>query len=215
MPALRAKVLKRVYNAGDARLGEGATPFMRAARGGDVAVMRLLLAVRRRSGLDAEKRHDADHAGRQSSRPKGTTRIAVRKKARSRPSSCVWTGTSTSTPSTARATPRFTSPSVRRRSSASWPGQGARLDIKNKRGLTPLDAARASRNADSRTVALLRELTGAPADPDQQRVHGPPAATCPIRAFLFVRSVRLQADRRPAKKAGHYARVENALRRIS
>ena len=40
---LKTRVLKRVYNAGDARLGEGATALMRAARGGDVALMRLLL----------------------------------------------------------------------------------------------------------------------------------------------------------------------------
>ena len=42
-------------------------------------------------------------------------------------------------------------------------GKGARLDVKNARGQTPLDAARANRNA-ARTVDLLRELTGAPAD---------------------------------------------------
>jgi ankyrin repeat protein len=40
---------------------------------------------------------------------------------------------------------------------------GARLDVKNKRGLTPLDAAMGNRGGDARTVALLRELTGAPA----------------------------------------------------
>ncbi len=48
---LASRVLKRVYNAGDARLGEGATPFMRAARGGDVAVMRRLLAAGADPGL--------------------------------------------------------------------------------------------------------------------------------------------------------------------
>jgi ankyrin repeat protein len=42
-------------------------------------------------------------------------------------------------------------------------GRGARLDVKNKRGLTPLAAAAASRNSDARTLALLQELTGAPA----------------------------------------------------
>ena len=39
---LKAPILKRVYNAGDNRLGEGATPFMRAARKCDVEMMRLL-----------------------------------------------------------------------------------------------------------------------------------------------------------------------------
>jgi uncharacterized protein len=40
---LRLPVLPRFHNAGDAQLGEGATPLMRAARGKDVAVMRALL----------------------------------------------------------------------------------------------------------------------------------------------------------------------------
>ena len=40
---LKGTILKRVYDAGDNRLGEGATPFMRAARKCDVAMMRILL----------------------------------------------------------------------------------------------------------------------------------------------------------------------------
>jgi ankyrin repeat protein len=40
---LSGRILKRVYNAGDGRLGKGATPYMRAARSGDVPLMRLLL----------------------------------------------------------------------------------------------------------------------------------------------------------------------------
>ena len=38
-------MLKRVYDAGDGRLGAGSTPFVRAARGGDAAVMRILFAA--------------------------------------------------------------------------------------------------------------------------------------------------------------------------
>jgi ankyrin repeat protein len=41
---LRLPVLPRFHNAGDAQLGEGATPLMRAARGKDIAIMRLLFA---------------------------------------------------------------------------------------------------------------------------------------------------------------------------
>ena len=41
--ALKTKVLKRVYNPGDARLAEGATALMRAAKGGDVTMMGLLI----------------------------------------------------------------------------------------------------------------------------------------------------------------------------
>jgi uncharacterized protein len=42
--ALRAVVLERVHNNGDPVLAEGATPLMRAARKADVATMRVLLA---------------------------------------------------------------------------------------------------------------------------------------------------------------------------
>ena len=40
---LTAPVLERVHNNGDTALGEGATPLMRAAKKGDIAVMRTLL----------------------------------------------------------------------------------------------------------------------------------------------------------------------------
>lgn len=43
-PRLRLPLLPRFHNAGDAQLGEGATPLMRAARGRDIPVMKLLLA---------------------------------------------------------------------------------------------------------------------------------------------------------------------------
>ena len=41
-PRLRLPILPRFHNAGDATLAEGATPLMRAARGRDIPVMRLL-----------------------------------------------------------------------------------------------------------------------------------------------------------------------------
>ena len=47
---LKTKVLKRTYQAGDARLAEGATPLMRAAKAGDVVMMTLLIVGWRRSG---------------------------------------------------------------------------------------------------------------------------------------------------------------------
>jgi uncharacterized protein len=40
---LKTRILKRVYNGGDPLLGEGATAFMRAARGGDPGMMQVLL----------------------------------------------------------------------------------------------------------------------------------------------------------------------------
>ena len=42
---LTAPLIQRHHTGGDRALGEGSTPFMRAAKSGDVAVMRLLLAA--------------------------------------------------------------------------------------------------------------------------------------------------------------------------
>ncbi len=52
---LRTKVLKRTYQAGDPRLAEGATPLMRAAKAGDLAMMQLLLD----SGADIDRENAA------------------------------------------------------------------------------------------------------------------------------------------------------------
>jgi len=41
--ALKTRVLKRTYNAGDGRLGEGSTALMRAAKANDAVMMRLLI----------------------------------------------------------------------------------------------------------------------------------------------------------------------------
>jgi ankyrin repeat protein len=40
---LSAPIMQRQHTAGDAALGEGATPFLRAAKSGDIAMMRVLL----------------------------------------------------------------------------------------------------------------------------------------------------------------------------
>jgi ankyrin repeat protein len=40
---LKGPILKRGYNAGDRQLNDGATPLMRAAKGADLAAMRVLL----------------------------------------------------------------------------------------------------------------------------------------------------------------------------
>jgi ankyrin repeat protein len=42
-PRLKSPILERLHNDGDPNLGEGATPFMRAAKDADVELMRLLL----------------------------------------------------------------------------------------------------------------------------------------------------------------------------
>ena len=52
---LTTKILKRTYQAGDARLGQGATPLMRAAKAGDVVMMQLLID----SGADMNRTNAA------------------------------------------------------------------------------------------------------------------------------------------------------------
>ena len=50
---LKTRVLKRTYNAGDGRLGEGSTALMRAAKSNDAVMMRLLID----SGADADRQN--------------------------------------------------------------------------------------------------------------------------------------------------------------
>jgi ankyrin repeat protein len=52
---LKTKVLKRTYQAGDARLAEGSTPLMRAAKANDTVMMRLLIAA----GADLDRANAA------------------------------------------------------------------------------------------------------------------------------------------------------------
>ncbi len=153
--------MKRVYNAGDPRLGEGATPFMRAARGGDALVMRLLLAAGADPMLAQKNGNTPIHlaasislAGNNSDR--GTDAERARRRSR-----CVWTRASTSTPSTPRAIravhTALGSPAIVRYLAE----HGAKLDVKNKQGRTPLDTVLRNRESNEETVALLRRLTGA------------------------------------------------------
>ena len=53
---------------------------------------------------------------------------------------------------------------------------GARLDIKNQRGLTPLAAASRNRTADPRALSLLGELTGTPVPNEAASAVVPAAA---------------------------------------
>ena len=110
---LKSKVLKRTYQAGDARLGEGSTPLMRAAKAGDVIMMRLLLS----GGADADRANAA-----------GETAMHI---AANLPKAL-----------------RFLA------------DEGASPDIKNARGLTPLEALLKTREPNAEAVAILRDLTG-------------------------------------------------------
>jgi ankyrin repeat protein len=152
--------LKRVYNAGDARLDQGATPFMRAARGGDVAVMRLLLARGADPAFTQENGNTpimlaASITTRGNYPDRGSEQSAI-----AAIELCLDQHLDINAINSAGDTAvhlALDSPSIVR----FLAGHGAALDIRNKRGLTPLATASAGRNADARTVALLRELTGA------------------------------------------------------
>ena len=110
---LKTKVLKRTYQAGDARLAEGATPLMRAAKSGDVVMMEVLIAA----GADLDRTNAV-----------GDTAIHI----------------AAGSP----ATVRFLT------------DEGASPDVKNKAGLTPLEALLKTRNPNAESVTLLRDLTG-------------------------------------------------------
>jgi ankyrin repeat protein len=161
---LTAPILKRVYDAGDNRLGEGATPFMRAARKCDVEMMRIL--------LDAK----ADVTLAQKS---GNTPVMLC-------AGAVSGGNTEDTPE--RVNPdealaairlaldagvdvnaqNATGDSALHTAATSGGGQpaiirllverGARLDVKNKAERTPLDAAARARQPNEKVVALLKEL---------------------------------------------------------
>jgi uncharacterized protein len=110
---LRTKILKRTYQAGDARLAEGATPLMRAAKAGDVVMMRLLIS----GGADLDRTNAA-----------GETALHIA--------------------ANSAATVRFLA------------DEGASAFVKNKAGLTPLEALLKTRNPNDEAIALLRDLTG-------------------------------------------------------
>jgi ankyrin repeat protein len=111
--ALKTKILKRTYQAGDARLAEGATPLMRAAKSNDVVMMRLLIGA----GADLDRANAA-----------GETALHIA--------------------ANSPATVQFLI------------DEGASAFVKNKAGLTPLEALLKTRNPNAEAVALLRDLTG-------------------------------------------------------
>jgi ankyrin repeat protein len=158
--ALKTRILKRVYNAGDARLGEGATPFMRAARGADVQVMKILLE----GGADpkaaqtngnsplmlavvADLRRGAPEIGGVDERIDAMTL-------------CLDAGIGVNAANTAGDTAAHVAATARAASPVLMflSQHGAEFGVKNKAGRTPLDAALRGRDASPETIALLRKL---------------------------------------------------------
>jgi ankyrin repeat protein len=161
---LSTRVLKRVHNAGDGRLAEGATAFMRAARGGDAIVMRILLESGADPALPQTNGNTplllaasvaADRGGDNPQRGGDIDALAALE-------ICLAQGLDINAVNTAGDTALHSalgSPRIIRFLAE----RGARLDAKDKRGRTPLEAALNAREPHVETIALLKQLTGAAA----------------------------------------------------
>jgi uncharacterized protein len=157
---LKGPILKRVYDAGDNRLGEGATPLMRAARKCDVAVMTLLLEA----GADPKLTQTSGNtplmlaAGAVTSNGDERQRISEEQALaaiRIGIAAGIDVNATNAVGDTVLHTAATTNGglhSVIRLLAES----GARLDVKNTGGRTPLEAAQRARQPNEATSALLR-----------------------------------------------------------
>ena len=161
---LKAPILKRVYDAGDNRLGEGATPFMRAARKCDVEMMRILLdakadvtlaqksgntpiilcagAVSGGNAEDNPERVSADEA-------LAAIRLALDAGVDVNAQNATGDSALHTAATSGGGQPALITLLVER---------GARLDVKNKAERTPFDAATRARQPNEKVIALLKEL---------------------------------------------------------
>ena len=162
---LAAPLMQRHHTGGDRALGQGATPFMRAAKTGDVSAMRLLVThgaqptLTMPDGLTplmlAAGFGWRDGSPAAPSFDQGTEDAAVEAIGY-----CLELGLDINAATTngdtalhvavsGRGSPKIVRALVER---------GARLDVKDKRGRTPLDLATTSRRERQDLVDLLREL---------------------------------------------------------
>jgi len=161
---LKAPIMQRHHTGGDAALGEGATPFMRAAKSGDVEVMRLLLEA----GADATSTRPnqatalmfaaglgwRDGSPAAPSYDQGSDKDAVEAIAL-----CLDAGLDINATTTTGDTALHAA--IAGRGSELivryLVERGASLQAKNKQGRTPLDVAVASRKDLTRIVDFLRQ----------------------------------------------------------
>jgi ankyrin repeat protein len=162
---LKAPILKRVYDAGDSRLGEGATPFMRAARKCDVAMMRMLLEAKADVTLTQKSGNTplmlcagaVSGGGGGEDTPERVSEEEALAAIRLALDAGVDVNAQNATGDTAlhaAATAGGGQPAIVRL----LVERGARLDVKNKSDRTPLDAASRARQPNEKVVALLKEL---------------------------------------------------------
>ena len=157
---LKDRILKRQYNAGDPRLGEGATPLMRAARGGDAPVMRLLLDAGADPALVQKNGNTPIHLAASISLAGNNYDRGTMQDVFDAIALCLAKGADINAVNGAGDTAVHTalgSPAI----IAFLAEHGAKLDVKNKQGRTPLDTALRAREGNRDTIALLKRLTGA------------------------------------------------------
>jgi len=161
---LKAPILKRVYDAGDNRLGEGATPFMRAARKCDVEMMRILLDAKADVTLTQKSGNTplmlcagAVSGGNSEDTPERVSEDEALAAIRLALDAGVDVNAQNATGDTVlhtAATSGGGQPAIIRL----LVERGARLDLKNKSDRTPLDAASRARQPNEKVVALLKAL---------------------------------------------------------
>jgi uncharacterized protein len=163
---LAAPLFQRQHTGGDRALGEGSTPFMRAAKSGDVVLMRLLLAagadpkktqpnganaLMLAAGLGWRDGSPAAPAYDQGSERDATEAIKL----------CMESGLDINATTNTGETALHAA--VTGRGAVSivtfLVENGANLSAKNKQGRTPLDAASASRRDLGDIVSYLKQKT--------------------------------------------------------
>jgi ankyrin repeat protein len=165
---LKARLLQKQHTAGDPSLADGATPFMRAAKSGDVAVMRLLLE----KGADPhlmQKNHTtalmmAAGFGWRGPATSGADR-GTEAESIEAITLCLELGLDLNAFNDAGLTPMHMAVNRGDNVVKFLAEHGARLDIKDKQGRTPLDAALRGTAEEVRgsevratTAPLLRQL---------------------------------------------------------
>jgi ankyrin repeat protein len=163
---LKGRIIKRVYNDGDGRLTEGATAFMRAARGGDLDMMKLLQQAGadpkavQKNGSTALMMAAGAGSGRGSdNNPDKVTEdqvMTVIKYLVDLGVDINAAGDNGDTAAHIAATTNLGSPKIIR----FMHGLGADFTVKNKAGRTPLQSVLRAREVADDTVAVLREITG-------------------------------------------------------
>jgi ankyrin repeat protein len=161
---LVTRTLRRQYTAGDGRLGEGATPLMRAARTADVVMMRLLIEAGAEVSLAQTNGNNALllAAGAVRGSAGDPDEVTVQQ-ALAALSMCLEAGADIDI--TASNAQGSTALHLAAGSSGAAEmirllvDRGARLDAVDERGRTPLDVASAAREPDEEAIAVLRQLS--------------------------------------------------------